>query len=382
MNKDILNLLDNSKFNLEDNSNVFDINIAILENAIEKIKSDELILLARDYGIKSRILFYELLDLYACIQWLTFNEIESWGNTEKYKDLHKLELLLETEVKHVKNLYFRCLNIERKLNKQTKNYIFGTNSRPTEELTKKIRLSAFNNSISVNSEKEYKEIINEKINNFLSASYKNNNIEILTEALKPSNKIIFIQQDKTIKRKIINDPTYAEEFRGTRDIYYLNLMPDPKLIKAIDLFIQRYGGYYEIPNTIEGWQENKITLVYFPSYTLCPEIENELATNTKTFGRDVLTFGKQINNQKKYEINPSIKKTNIPYDFEIEELIAKGYSLDPVLGNLINTQANNHSLYFTDEKTVPIEYRIIKLFIDYLEISILPAFKIEFITSI
>lgn len=73
MNKDILNLLDNSKFNLEDNSNVFDINIAILENAIEKIKSDELILLARDYGIKSRILFYELLDLYACIQWLTFN---------------------------------------------------------------------------------------------------------------------------------------------------------------------------------------------------------------------------------------------------------------------------------------------------------------------
>lgn len=159
-------------------------------------------------------------------------------------------------------------------------------------------------------------------------------------------------------------------------------MPDPKLIKAIDLFIQRYGGYYEIPNTIEGWQENKITLVYFPSYTLCPEIENELATNTKTFGRDVLTFGKQINNQKKYEINPSIKKTNIPYDFEIEELIAKGYSLDPVLGNLINTQANNHSLYFTDEKTVPIEYRIIKLFIDYLEISILPAFKIEFITSI
>ena len=60
----------------------------------------------------------------------------------------------------------------------------------------------------------------------------------------------------------------------------------------MDLFIQRSGGYYEIPNTIEGWLENKITLIYFPGYTLCSKIENELATITKRFERDALAQAK------------------------------------------------------------------------------------------
>ena len=166
MDKHIINLLDSTQPDTEDNSstcensnhcndNILDINISILEHALVKIKSDELITLAQKYGIQSRTLFYELWDLYLCTQWFAFNEMRLQGKTEKYEELFKLELLLEKEVKQAKILYFKCLNIEKTIKERTSNYIFGTNSKPTDELTEKIRLSAFNNISPANPEKEY-----------------------------------------------------------------------------------------------------------------------------------------------------------------------------------------------------------------------------------
>ncbi|GEM_PF-6430949 len=390
MNKHIINLLNSTQPDTEDNSstcensnhcndNILDINISILEHALAGIKSDELIALARKHGIQSRTLFYELWDLYLCTQWFAFNEMRLQGKTKKYEELFKLELLLEKEVKQAKILYFKCLNIEKTIKEQTSNYVFGTNSKPTDELTKKIRLSAFNNISSINPEKEYEQIINERINNFVSANYKYINTETLIEGSKSTDKVTSIQKDNTFMRRTISDPTCSTEPRGTRDIYYLNSTPDPRLLSVMDLFIQRSGGYYEIPNTTEGWLENKITLTYFPGYTLCSRIENELATITKGFARGALLFGKQVNNLEGYEINSSIKKASIPYDFETEELIAKAYSMDPLLGDVINAQMRDHSQYLTNDGLSPIKYRLIKLFIDYLEISIVPALKTEFV---
>ena len=52
--------------------------------------------------------------------------------------------------------------------------------------------------------------------------------------------------------------------------------------------------------------------------------------------------------------------------------------MDPLLGDVINAQMKNHSQYITNDGLSPIKYRLIKLLIDYLEISIVPALKIEF----